>query len=240
VLSRQVCRSKTGLVRRTLAHQMRRPMQRRLGSTDRYAVFVGSGFFVSRDGALLTNNHVAQECDALFVQSGDDRTSRAAVVKLEPATDMALIRTNLRPSAVAAFRSGPPLHVGEEVLAAGYPRGGAESSRPVFSKGNISWLPRGSRQSMTISARLQPGNSGGPLLDRSGNVVGVNFLIEGNPEDPAITDRYFAIQAGVAEQFLQRQRIRILQRPSKDLLESQDVAQRASRFTARVFCLRQK
>ena len=127
----------------------------------------GTGFFVSKDGRLLTNFHVINSCRQLTVQSG--RLSGAArVVATDPANDLALLATNLKPARIADW--GYSLREDEPVVVYGYPLAG---ERAVDGKvlGLTGW--RHNKLVFTETG-LEPGMSGSAVLDGSGLVIGIS------------------------------------------------------------------
>lgn len=132
-----------------------------------------AGFFVSRNGHLLTNNHVVAECTAVRV-SDADKSMPAKILATDPERDVALLQlSHATPAAV--FRGEERLRPGKSVVVVGFPPSGLLTSDPIVTTGIISALagPRDDRHLLQISAPIQPRNSGGPLLDSSGHVVGV-------------------------------------------------------------------
>jgi len=143
---------------------------------------LGSGFIVSQDGYILTNNHVVGNADLVLVIVGDDEPVRAEVVGTDPPTDLALIRVKDRDNLpVLPFGDSDNLKVGDWVIAIGQPFG---LSHTVTS-GIVSALGRSNIDLTTYEdfiqtdAAINPGNSGGPLVNLDGKVVGVNTAILG-------------------------------------------------------------
>lgn len=131
----------------------------------------GTGFFVTKQGYILTNNHVVEGCKTLTTRNG----KALVLIDRDANADLALLKVDTIPDAVAIFRSGPVPKVGDEVIAFGFPLPGILSSEGNVSTGVLS-APTGIGDDIRfvqISAPVQPGNSGGPLLDRSGHVIGV-------------------------------------------------------------------
>ncbi|MBC8130034.1 MAG: trypsin-like peptidase domain-containing protein [Rhizobiaceae bacterium] len=130
----------------------------------------GSGFVVSSDGWVLTNAHVAGACQTVLV--GDHGPADAVV--LDADNDLALVHVSGALGAPLAMAVGVP-RLGEDVLALGYPLRSILADSLNVTRGNVSSLlglmndPR----YLQISAPIQPGNSGGPLVDLAGRVVGV-------------------------------------------------------------------
>lgn len=137
-------------------------------------VSTGTGFVVGPD-QVLTNHHVIEGCRRIFVRSADGRT---LPVPRAPASDarrdLALVRVPGNPGPVLAFRANP-VRRGESVVTYGFPLAGLLSSGPTLTTGEVSALSglADNQTQFQISAPVQQGNSGGPLLDRQGNVIGV-------------------------------------------------------------------
>jgi S1-C subfamily serine protease len=146
------------------------------GRDGRRATSSGTGFVVGA-GRILTNHHVAQGCAEMRVRTAGGRELTGTVAASDPERDLALLAvqggSGLGPP--LPFRSGPELRRGEGVVTYGFPLAGLLSSGPTLTTGEVSALAglRDNPRQFQISAPVQPGNSGGPLLDRSGNVVGI-------------------------------------------------------------------
>lgn len=135
----------------------------------------GTGFFVSRDGLVLTNAHVVDGCASIRVTDRDGATAPANVAfASDKVNDLALLRTRIVPGEIAALRR-TPVQRGEEVAAFGYPLTSVLSSGGSFTRGDVSATEgmKDDTRHMQISVPVQPGNSGGPVVDFYGNVVGV-------------------------------------------------------------------
>lgn len=138
-------------------------------------VSVGTGFVVAPD-RVLTNQHVVGGCDRILARAADGRWLAAVPpARVDARLDLALLAVPGDPGPALAFRSGPAVRRGEGVVAYGFPLAGLLSSDPKLTRGEVNGLA-GLRDDPTqyqISAPVQPGNSGGPLLDLHGHVVGV-------------------------------------------------------------------
>jgi len=138
----------------------------------------GSGFMISSDGYILTNTHVVDDVDEVVVKLHDKREFRAKVIGIDQRTDVALIKINA--SNLPAVRIGDPnkLRVGEWVLAIGAPFGFENSATAgiVSAKGRS--LPQENYVPfIQTDVAVNPGNSGGPLFNLRGDVVGMNSQI---------------------------------------------------------------
>ena len=141
----------------------------------------GSGVVVTPDGYLLTNEHVVQRVSGARVSFVDGRTVAAVVVGRDPATDLAVLRAQAGSLPYAQLAGEGRLRAGQLVVAVGNPYG----FESTVSAGVVSALGRSlrSRQGRLIegivqhTAALNPGNSGGPLLDAQGAVMGINTAI---------------------------------------------------------------
>src|SRR5881397_215610 len=145
----------------------------------------GSGFMVSADGYILTNNHVVAGADKVTVRLYDKREFTAKVVGTDPNTDVAVIKIDARGLPVVAFGNSDSARVGEWVLAIGNPLGEAfaftVTAGIVSAKGRLLAGLQQTRYAIQdfiqTDAAINPGNSGGPLVNIRGQVVGINSAI---------------------------------------------------------------
>jgi serine protease Do len=145
----------------------------------------GSGFIVSRDGYILTNDHVVDGSDKVTVRLLDRREFQAKVIGTDPTTDLAVIKIDAGNLTPAPLGDSDAARVGEWVLAVGNPLGEnltfTVTSGIISAKGRSLSLPNQSDRSIQdfiqTDAAINPGNSGGPLVSVRGQVVGVNSAI---------------------------------------------------------------
>jgi serine protease Do len=145
----------------------------------------GSGFIVSRDGYILTNDHVVDGSDQVTVRLLDRREFKAKVVGTDPNTDLAVLKIDANNLTPAPLGDSDASRVGEWVLAVGNPLGDnltfTVTSGIISAKGRSLALPNASDRSIQdfiqTDAAINPGNSGGPLVSVEGRVVGVNSAI---------------------------------------------------------------
>ena len=134
----------------------------------------GTGFVVAT-GRVLTNNHVVEGCARMTARNAAGERVPARVLATDPLRDLALLSVPDGFGPPLAFRDSPPVQRGETVVTYGFPLSGLLSSGPTLTTGDVSALAglRDNPLHFQISAPVQPGNSGGPLLDAQGHVIGV-------------------------------------------------------------------
>ena len=138
----------------------------------------GSGFIVSSDGLILTNAHVVREARDVTVRLSDRREFTAKVLGTDPVTDVAVLRIEAKDLPTVQLGDPKRLEVGDPVLAIGAPFGFEQTATQgiVSAKGRS--LPGDTVVPfIQTDAAVNPGNSGGPLFDAAGNVVGINAQI---------------------------------------------------------------
>ena len=145
----------------------------------------GSGFIVSKDGYILTNNHVVDGSDQVTVRLLDRREFKAKIVGTDPNTDLAVLKIDAKNLVPAPLGNSSAARVGEWVLAVGNPLGDnltfTVTSGIISAKGRSLALPGQSERTIQdfiqTDAAINPGNSGGPLVSVQGEVIGVNSAI---------------------------------------------------------------
>jgi serine protease Do len=204
-------------------------------------ISMGTAFFVTQDGTLVTNAHVVDGCLQVHVKASDGTFSDGRVVARDTANDLAIVKTDKTVSKIAALRIG--VRLGEGVEAFGYPHAEILSSSGNFTLGNVTALSGISDDSrfIQISAPVQAGNSGGPLLDQYGNLVGVvtsklNALkvAVANGELPQNVN--FAVKAAILASFLDSNRIAYQQGADTKPMEPADIADKARDISAFIAC----
>jgi serine protease Do len=137
----------------------------------------GSGFIVSPDGVILTNAHVVRDADEVTVKLQDRREYRAKVLGSDPKTDVAVLKIDAKNLPVVPLGNTRNLQVGEWVLAIGSPYGleSTVTAGVVSAKGRN--IDQNGVQFIQTDVAVNPGNSGGPLFNTRGEVVGINSQI---------------------------------------------------------------
>jgi S1-C subfamily serine protease len=206
----------------------------------------GSGFIVTSTGLVLTNHQVVEGCDSLRVsRNNGEAETDAAVTATDPANDLALITLDEATGRPATFRDGRGISQGDGINAMGYHLYGLLARQASVTTGVVSALagPGRDRRFLQITAPVQPGNSGGPLFDRSSNVVGVvvgkldaSMVAVVTGDIPQNVN--FAINASVARTFMDAHDVDYETAASEEVLSFSDIAERAQRSTVLVECLR--
>lgn len=171
------------------------PQQRRMESS------LGSGVIVSKDGFILTNNHVVRGADQIVVLLHDGREAQASIIGNDPDTDLAVLRVDLDNLAPINIGNPSKARVGDVALAIGNPFGVGQS----VSQGIVSATGRGLglntfENFLQTDAAINPGNSGGALIDTYGNLLGINSAILNESSSVGIG---FAIPADTAMRVMQ-------------------------------------
>lgn len=191
----------------------------------------GSGFIISTDGYILTNNHVVEGADEIIVALSDRREREAELIGADPASDLALLKIEADDLPAVKLGNSEKLKVGEWVVAIGSPFGFELSVTAgiVSAKGRSlpdeygNYVPF-----IQTDVAINPGNSGGPLFDLDGNVVGINSQIF--TRSGGFMGLSFAIPVDVAMEVVEQLKEKgsvsrgwlgvLIQRVDRDLAES--------------------
>ncbi|SFJ43416.1 S1 family peptidase [Celeribacter neptunius] len=196
----------------------------------------GSGFYVSEFGHVLTNAHVVKECKALKVDGED-----ASLVEQSQNFDLALLKVNTEPKAIATF-SPTVAKLNQDITVVGYPLSGLLGGINV-TRGAISSMTGlgGDETTMQISAPVQPGNSGGPVLSSEGVVVGVVVSkLDAAAVQEVIGDIpqniNFAIRGSAAKLFLSLNGVEPVISDTSSAMNGPQLAEEAQTFTVQIEC----
>ncbi len=166
---------------------------------------VGSGIVINTGGDILTSLHVVAKATDIQVFFADGTQSSARVIVEQPENDIAVIRASQPPQALVPAVLGNPnaMHVGDEAFVVGNPLGLYSSmSAGVISGFDRSFRPQNSDQKLSgliqIDAAVNPGNSGGPLLNRQGHVVGIVTALANPTKQDVFIGIGFAVPINIA------------------------------------------
>jgi S1-C subfamily serine protease len=201
----------------------------------------GTGFFVAPKH-VLTSAHVVKSCNAIYVKYPTYKAVQAYVVGFDAKNDLAVLKTSLSHDGIASFRLRGKL--GEFVASYGFPFGNVLSTSGNFTTGGLTALRGIDDDSSTIqvSTPIQPGNSGGPLMDSSGDVIGVSKAIMGTlnaavAAGGAVPQNVnFGVSAGTAVTFLGSSNIDAQVTSGGNKLEPEAIAEIAMKFTVQISC----
>jgi S1-C subfamily serine protease len=212
-------------------------------STPKVVEKSGTGFVVSPNGHVVTNFHVIDKCvsDLRGSLTGEGATS-LRVVSADELNDLALLQAHGTFKQPATIRSGP-VHSGDGVIAIGFPYHGLLTSDFTVTAGIVNSLSGilNDTRFLQISAQVQPGNSGGPLLDTSGLVVGVvaeklNALKFASATGNIPENISFAIKQGALRDFLDNSVVPYKTADAQKEMKTAEVASAARAYTMLVSC----
>ncbi|MDB5591326.1 serine protease [Enterovirga sp.] len=202
-------------------------------------VTAGTGFFVGLDGTVVTNEHVVSACSSIDLQTEDRTRAAASVIARDKTNDLAILRTSATPKRVASLRTGARL--GEGVAAFGFPHSDILATSGHFTQGNITATAGlgDDTRFFQVSAPVHHGNSGGPLLDMRGSVVGVvtsklNALKFASNAGDLPQNINFAVKASLLSAFLESHNVEAGRAapdaPTRDPADIADLARAISVF----------
>lgn len=205
----------------------------------------GTGFFVSRSGHVLTNLHVVNQCRRIVV-AGAFGAQLAQVVGRNARHDLALLRVDATGTETGLFRDDLlPVKKGERVAIIGYPGESWRTGKTVTREAEIisDKGPRGEDTWIQLSDMIEHGNSGGPLLDGYGNVIGVivaKAVIytyqKSAPENGTYNNSGVAIANSVVKKFLGDYRVPYAFSDAQSALSADRLTDKAQRFVVNVRC----
>ena len=215
-----------------------------MDSPDAVPVSTGTGFYVSQDGHVLTNAHVVEHCGKVRLRDLDGTLRDAFLMARDQQNDLALLKVAFTAPAVASF-TGKRMRLGQAIVIYGFPLSGLLTSTGNLTTGSVAGLagPGEDARLLQISAPIQPGNSGSPVLDVSGNVLGVvvsklDAIAVAKTTQDIPQNINFAIKGTLATNFLESRNVDFTKSSEDSALPPETIAARAMRFTIRVECMR--
>jgi Trypsin-like peptidase domain len=201
----------------------------------------GTAFAVTEDGDLVTNAHVVAGCGSVDARLGLNELPGVIAIR-DQDNDLALVRLGKKSPNFAVLRKHPEVRAGDAAITFGFPLPGTLAHDGNLTIGYVSAL-RGVSDNpnyIQVTTPIQPGNSGGPLLDTSGNVIGV-VAKRLNPEKfpnqgdtPQLVN--FAVSLDVLRNFLNKNKIPLTERDSNQDVRLADVGDRARLFSYSIRC----
>jgi S1-C subfamily serine protease len=202
----------------------------------------GTGFVVSRSGHILTNAHVVDGCSTLTGRAPSG-SFPLTLLNADSQNDLAVLQSSAPLPAVATFRDGRGVRPGDDVIAAGFPLQKVLANQMNVTTGTVSALAglQDNAAQLQITAPIQPGNSGGPLLDRSGHVVGVvvsklDALAIASQSGTIPENINFAVKGEVARTYLDSRGVDYLTAASGAAQATADIAEAAKAYTVFITC----
>jgi S1-C subfamily serine protease len=203
----------------------------------------GTGFVVDTAGSVLTNYHVVQACGAVsFLLIGNSSTD-AKVIASDPVNDLALLKLKDQPKSAAVFQDPDKLRPGDDIIVFGYPLVGQLASSGNLTRGSVTALSglRDDARYYQMSAPIQLGNSGGPVLNQAGRVSGVvtyklNAARELKTTGDISQNVNFALKNSVLRSFLDSNNVAYARSNAAAAQTAADVGSEASKFTGIVGC----
>jgi S1-C subfamily serine protease len=204
--------------------------------------FSGTGFFVSQNGHIITNHHVIKQCKDISIRGAVTR-QKATLIASDGHYDLALLRADVTPDHIAPISSNSPQD-GEKVMIMGYPLDRAVKGDYKIEEARIlapdqTRVPPGL---IPFTDVAQQGNSGGPLLDSSGNVAGVvvGKVNLGDDYYSPLKNASIAINLPTLKDFLNRQRVSFTERPSSGYFRPSTIESDARKYIVNIFCFIQQ
>ncbi len=207
--------------------------QKKLKPKDLVPAASGTGFFVSMQGDIITNHHVIEGCDAIKVSYGG-KEIKANTLAVDKMNDLAIIKSNINPKSVYSV-ANQDAGLLEDVIIAGYPLGKKVSAAIKTSKGSVTALAGyGDNYSeFQTDAALNQGNSGGPIMNQKGNVVGVAVANFGKKE--GVESFNFGIKSSTLKTFASSNGLRFLP-PNRREMSNQELGKLITNGTVYLEC----
>lgn len=212
---------------------------------DRYRVETkvtsyGSGFFVTPNH-IITNNHVTEDCGSVEIKN-KDYTSKVSILDADSTTDLSILVTGDPNESYLHLRDRKPLSTGEQSIALGFPFSSSLGSELKVTSGNIAALTglNNNIAELQLTSPVQPGNSGGPLMDDNGNVIGVivsrlerSSEITGNRPAQNVN---FAIKSNMAKIFMDLNMVEYRTRSASNKKEISQIVSDSRNSIVKVIC----
>ncbi|MFN7038871.1 MAG: serine protease [Alphaproteobacteria bacterium] len=212
-----------------------------------YTISSGTGFFISNN-YIITNEHVVEQCVNISIR-GAVKPSIAKLVSVDVHEDLALLYTTSNPKQIANIRSNDGLNINDPLTIVGYPLNHSIDGMSVVTKSNLIGFdsPITHAKQVEFVANIEHGNSGGPLLDNSGNVIGVikavqKFFHTNNnvTETQPFKVSGIAIGLGSLKAFLNKNLSYFHLSPSSGFVANYNIETRANDYIVNIHCIQNK
>jgi len=201
---------------------------------------------INRSGLILTSEHVVRQCNAYVVVRDSNRILKATLKAADAVRDLALLAVEESFPLAASMRKDAAPKLGESVTVVGYPLVNVLSAQPNVSFGHVNSTvgAKGNPAQMQIDVPIQRGDSGGPVFDAGGNVIGIVVskldalkLAKSTGDLPQNIN--FAIRGDVVRSFLEDQNVDFTVSSASAKLENTEMASRGAAVTVLVRCIRE-
>ena len=190
----------------------------------------GTGFYVSKEGHIITNEHVIEKCRQVFLHKKGEKPLETSVMARDVVNDLALLKANVKPEIIFPISDDSP-YLTQDVTAAGYPMISTLGAEVKVTKGIVSALSAPEDFSrIQVDAAVQPGNSGGPIFDEFGNVLGV--VVSGFSDMQNVN---FGIKASVVKNLLVANMVELME-PRKSSINWRNFSSKVGEGTVLLSC----
>lgn len=221
-------------------NEKNKPQETKRGSDQNIKAGSGTGFFITNAGHIVSNNHVIDQCNVVNAYyKGDAKPLK--ILAIDRKNDLAILKAELRPDDTFPIAREDAILL-EEIYVAGYPFGKSISGSVKVTKGVVSSLSGlgNNYSNLQIDASLQPGNSGGPIINKKGNVVGVAVakldykkVIEAFNTIPENTN--FGVKSSTLNQFLNANKVSSSS-PKGSEMSIRDIGEKIEKATVYLDC----
>ncbi|MDA9588815.1 serine protease [Candidatus Pelagibacter sp.] len=205
-----------------------------------YSVGSGTGFFINQTGHIISNNHVIDSCNAVKLHY-KGKVTPVTILATDRSNDLSLMKVDTKPDDVFSVATDDA-NLLDDIYVAGFPFGKDVSSSVKVTKGVVSALTgiANNYSNIQIDAALQPGNSGGPIINKEGNVVGVavakldyKIILENYDTIPEGTN--FGIKSSTVQQFIKANNVNSTQVNSREM-STKDIGKKIQKATVYLDC----
>lgn len=191
----------------------------------------GSGFFITKNGHLITNAHVIEECQEVKIHY-DGIVHKSTIMSSDKFNDLALLKINYKPEIIFSLAKDPPF-LGQDIIAAGYPLVSDLGNTLKVTSGIVSALSAiDDTSKFQMDVPVQPGNSGGPIFDINGNILGVVVARSTHEETQLVN---FGIKAATVRNLLDANNIK-LQPPNIEPINKRKFSEAMTKGTVLLSC----